>query len=289
MPPTDHRERRDIHSGRVERPPALHGQFPQTDGLGVDRAGRLDEVILVAAEEQHNRAAQVHDGGQEVRQPETDVFLRIHHADLAQDRANVDHHVEVQVDARDGGRGIDNHAVAVLESLDVGDFFAVLLGDQGRNIGPDQSVPISNGGKTPQKKRGEGLLETTGTHTHDKQTDREAGNGTIGVRNNRRQSRDDQDDMAQKGRGNGEHDGPESTPVLVSHVGTGQGHHVRPERVDYHGSASILLVSSRPGKLTQCQTSGRLLAHTQRTGIRVVISRTRGRALGKRTLDEVDD
>lgn len=154
MPPTDHRERRDIHSGRVERPPALHGQFPQTDGLGVDRAGRLDEVILVAAEEQHNRAAQVHDGGQEVRQPETDVFLRIHHADLAQDRANVDHHVEVQVDARDGGRGIDNHAVAVLESLDVGDFFAVLLGDQGRNIGPDQSVPISNGGKTPQKKRG---------------------------------------------------------------------------------------------------------------------------------------
>jgi hypothetical protein len=110
-------------------------------------------VILVAAEEQDSRAAEVHHGGQEVGQPETDVFLRIHHADLAQDRANVDHHVEVQVDAGDGGRGINNHAVAVLEGLDVGDFFAVLLGDQGRDIGPD-SVSIEF-----QAKRGEAYLK----------------------------------------------------------------------------------------------------------------------------------
>jgi hypothetical protein len=94
--------------------------------------------------------------------------------------------------------------------------------------------------------------------------------------------------MTQEGGSNGEHDGSESTPVLVSHVGTGQGHHVRPERVDCRVS-DLLLVSTRLGKLTQCQTSGRLLAHTQRTGIRVVISRTSGRALGKRTLDEIDD
>jgi hypothetical protein len=32
--------------------------------------------------------------------------------------------------------------------------------------------------------------------------------------------------MTQERGGNGEHDRPESAPVLVSHVGTGQGHYV---------------------------------------------------------------
>lgn len=177
-------------------------------------------MILVAAEEQDAGAAEVHDRRQEVRQPEPDVFLRIHHADLAQDRTNVDHHVKIQINPGDGGRGIDNHALPVLESLDVRDILAVLLGDQGRNIGPSQSA-------CDTERRGEGgLLETTGTNTHDEQTDGEAGNGTVGARNNRRQGRDDQNDMTQERGGNGEHDGPESSPVLVSHVGTGQGHNV---------------------------------------------------------------
>ena len=199
-----------LHPGWVQRPASLHRQLPQAEGLQIHRPRRLNKVILVAAEEEHERAPEEHDGRQQVRQPEADVALGVDHADLAREGASVDHQVEVQVDARDGGGGIDDDALAGLQGLNVGSILAVLLGDQGGDVG----------------------LETTRAHAHDDQTNGETRDRPAGVRDDAGNGRDDQDAVTDESDADREHDGAESAPVLVGHEGTRQGHDVCPEGID---------------------------------------------------------
>lgn len=77
------------------------------------------------------------------------------------------------------------------------------------------------------------ILEATGSHSHDDQTDREASNRAARTGNHAWDSRYDEDRMADQSNPDGDHDGAETTPVLVCHVGTEQRHDIRPELVDY--------------------------------------------------------
>ena len=150
----------NLQPGGVQRPATLHGQLPEPASLQIDGASGGHEVVFVAAEVQDRGAAHVHDGGEKVGQPEAHVALGIDHADLAQDGTNVDHHVEVQVNAGDGRNGIYNDALSRREGLDVRALLAILLGDEGRDVGSNLLELI---GETAWGNS----LETTGTHTHD--------------------------------------------------------------------------------------------------------------------------
>ena len=76
------------------------------------------------------------------------------------------------------------------------------------------------------------ILETTGSETHDNKTNGEGGKSTASVLDDGRESGDDQDYVPDERAGNRVHDGVESTPVLISEIGTEQGSNVGPERVD---------------------------------------------------------
>lgn len=121
----------DLQLDWIDRPPSLHSESPEPDRLGVDRPGWLHETVPVPAEEQDRGTEAEHDRGEQVRQPEADVSLGVHHGDLANEGADVDHQVEVVVDPRDRRRRVDDHALAALQSLDVQSILLILLRDQG--------------------------------------------------------------------------------------------------------------------------------------------------------------
>ena len=52
-------------------------------------------VVSTAKNKQNNGTNREHDGWQEERQPESDIALSVHHANLAYDRSDVDTEVEV--------------------------------------------------------------------------------------------------------------------------------------------------------------------------------------------------
>lgn len=119
----------------IESPSALHGETPQAECLGVYGASGRDQVVALSAEEQHCRAEAEHDGGKQVGQPEADIALCVDHADLARQRTDVDHQVEVQVDTGNGRRWVDNHSLSVTFNPDVGPLITVLLCNQRRDVG----------------------------------------------------------------------------------------------------------------------------------------------------------
>lgn len=85
-------------------------------------------------------------------------------------------------------------------------------------------VGIGTGGKA--------LLEAPNANTENNQTHGETPQRSLGVCNNRRQCRDNQDDMAQKRKDNRELDSLESSEELIANPGTHERSHVAPERVD---------------------------------------------------------
>jgi hypothetical protein len=125
---------------RIERPAALHGQLPQEEGFGIHGAGRGVKLVARSAQEENGRAEAEHDGGKKVGEPETDVALGVNHTDLASQGAHIDHQVEVQIDARDCGSGVDNDALAVGLHSNIRFLVSILLCDQGRNIGPAMEI-----------------------------------------------------------------------------------------------------------------------------------------------------
>ena len=127
----------NLRRNRIDRPATLHGQTPDLEGLAVDGAGRRREHVDVLAEEQDHRGGAEHDGWAEEGQPESDVLLGVHHGDLAAQRADVDHEVEVMVDAGDGRSGVDNDTFALFGEFDERPGLLVLFCDESRAVGPD--------------------------------------------------------------------------------------------------------------------------------------------------------
>ena len=76
------------------------------------------------------------------------------------------------------------------------------------------------------------LLEAPNANTENNQTHGETSQSALGVCNNWRQRRDNQDDMTQERKNNRELDGLEWSKELIANPGTHERSHVAPERVD---------------------------------------------------------
>lgn len=141
----------------VESPLALGSEAEDAHRGAQDRAGgrRLD--VKVVSEPKDNRSRAEDDGREEEREPEPDVLLGVNHADLSNQRTNVNKEVEVlvyqlvlplrthHVDPRSCESGVDNNSLSSLGGADKHFGLAVLLSNQGRDV----------------------TLEGTGSRTHD--------------------------------------------------------------------------------------------------------------------------
>ena len=127
----------DLQCDRVPGPLATKGQAPQLESLGHNRSSRGRHRVPLATEEQNNWTDTEHDGRQKKRQPISHVLLCVHHGYGSDKGADVDHEVEVEEDASDGLRGIDDDALTGLRNgLDEKLGLLVLFGNQGRDVGP---------------------------------------------------------------------------------------------------------------------------------------------------------
>lgn len=103
---------------RVDRPFAPGSEAEQLHGTDQNGASRRAQVVFALAEPKNNGTEAKHDRGQKPCAPESNVLLNIDHAELTCQGANVDEHVKVQEDARDGDVGIGNDALARLRVFD---------------------------------------------------------------------------------------------------------------------------------------------------------------------------
>lgn len=113
--------------GNVQSP-LTHGKPPQSKCLRIHRSLRGHSYIPPPTEIQHRRTQTEHARWQEKRQPETDVSFCVDHAHLSDERAHINHQVEVEIDPGECSFGINNDSFAV-ESLRVRVCFPVLLCD----------------------------------------------------------------------------------------------------------------------------------------------------------------
>lgn len=182
--------------------------------------------------------------------PESNEMLTVDHGNGTTDRTTVDQEVEVDVDTCSSGSRIDNLLLSTLCDTDVRLLVFILLSNKWRDV----------------------RLETTGSDTHDHETNTEDGDRDVGLDDDCRDSRHDEDDMADEGNEISPLDSGVTPPVLISKPGTTERSDVRPELVE-HG-----------------QTSGSTLAHTERA--RSGLFEETGTSLGawwESLLDKVDD
>ena len=134
---------RYVRSDRVDGPTALHGQTPDLDGFAINGSGWRREDVDLLAEEQDDGCQAEHDRGAEVGQPEPDIFLGIDHGNLAAESADVDHEVEVVIDAGDSCGGIDDDTLALFGDSDERSGFLVLFRDESGDVGPESVSFVS--------------------------------------------------------------------------------------------------------------------------------------------------
>lgn len=115
---------------RIPRPLLPQRKPPQLTSLSQHRSRRRRNRILIPADVQHKRTEPEHERGDQERQPEPDVSLRVDHGDGTHQGTDVDHAVEVHEDTRYGLAWVDDHAFAGFgEGSDIGTCFFVLLCD----------------------------------------------------------------------------------------------------------------------------------------------------------------
>lgn len=226
----------DLRLSRVDAPLSLHGESPKLQCLAKRAAGRLGLVVLVAASEQNGRAAEEEKGWQGEGEPETNVFFGVDHADRTEQTTDVDHHVEVKVDAGDGDGRVHDDALALLRRGDVHLGLSVLFSDQRRNVG----------------------LETTSSDTHHNHTNDHARERTARVHNNLGRSRDDEEDVSDNGNEDRVLNRLQTTKILIGNVGTHERHGVGPERVEGGDTGGCALSHTERARLAvETSTSGR--------------------------------
>ena len=163
-----------VGSNWVQVPAALGGFEEKLDGRPENAAlGSAASVVFAAEEEDWECGAEA-DGGDEVREVETDVTLRIRHSELSSQGADVDEEIEPVVDSGCGDSRVDNDAFSTLQGPDLHSLAGDLLSHERRDVG----------------------LETSGSDAHDDQTDNESGQRVVRMSNERRGGRSSEDDMA---------------------------------------------------------------------------------------------
>ena len=111
-------------------------------------------MLIALASPPHDKwSGQESDRREQECEPESNVFLGIHHTDLTDQSANVDEEVKVMVDTTLGDDRVDNNFFTGAQRLDICTCDIDLFGDQGGDV----------------------RLETTGAETHDNQTEHEQG------------------------------------------------------------------------------------------------------------------
>lgn len=146
---------------RVEVPASLVSHVEKLEALSQGAPLRRHTSVPLSPIQHDGGAETQHDGGQEESEPEADEFGAVHHADLAEQGADVDEHVEVVVHTGGGDGRVDDHPLAGLgESYDRHGLKVELLNDEGVHVG----------------------LEATGAETHSDETDDEGREGTALVR-----------------------------------------------------------------------------------------------------------
>ena len=237
----------------VDAPAALVGKSKELHGAAKDGTGRRDTLVALATPEHDQGAEAEQDGRKGVREPETDVKLAVNHAELAGKSTDVDEEIEVVINPRSRKVRVNNDTLASGEGLDNHPGQVKLFNNQRVDVG----------------------LETTGTETHEDDTEREAGESSVRVLDNRRKTRHDEDDVTEDIDAERIADSLETSEVAVGDVGTEKGHGILPERVE--GG----------------QTGGGTLAHAQGTGnglLDIPVDNVTGRRSGrKRLLNEVGE
>lgn len=185
-------------------------------------------MVLVAANPEDNGASAEHDGGKKPRAPEPDIFLNVDHGDLTGKGADVDEHVKVQKDTREGDIGIRDDTLA---SLLVDDHtrlgLLVLLGNKWGDVG----------------------LESTGTKSENNDAENERNDGVVASENVRDRTYD-KEDVPYYGKCDRNEDGVEAAKVLISNDSTDDGCGVSPERVEGTNTEGRTLAHAETTRLT---------------------------------------
>lgn len=219
----------------VDGPSALASAEEELDGLGYNRPLWWRLAVTSASPPHDGWTNEEDEGWQGEGQPETDILLSVDHAELADQSTDVDEHVEVVVNARLGDRWVDNDTLAGLESLDDQSLNWNLLDNEWRNV----------------------WLETTGSETHNDDTEDEGTHGSIWLGDNWWDGRDDQDDVTNNGDADRDTNGLVTTPVLISHIGREEWNGVNPERVEgVDGGSDSWSLSKSTGDTLLGRTSG---------------------------------
>ena len=137
-------------------------------------------------------------------------MLGVNHGERSSERTTVDEHVEVDVDSCCGNRRVDDFFLSALGHAHISLGVFVLLGNERRNVG----------------------LEAPGSNTHDDQTDGKDAKRRWWVDNDRRDGRDDENNVTDNGDDVGILNGQVAAPVLVSEIRSEKGSQIRPKLVD---------------------------------------------------------
>ena len=113
----------------VEGPAAFVGEKEELKGFGEDGTLWWGSYVSIAAIPHYEGAKAQHDGGKEIGEPETNIFLRVslevlvclqgvirvmyYHSNLANKSTNVDEKVEVVINPTGCDRWINDHALSL--------------------------------------------------------------------------------------------------------------------------------------------------------------------------------
>ena len=165
--------------------------------LGQDGSGGGSEPVLLLLRPKHKGGGEEEDCGEQESQPEADVLFNPHHGNLADGRTDIDGEVEVEEDTGVGNGRINNDTLS-LADLDAKPGIGVLLSKHGRDVG----------------------LEEASTNAKGKKTDDEGAESRMRLRDNTGSGRRSQDDVGNRGNGNGDVDSDVSTKFGIGDPGT---------------------------------------------------------------------
>src|ERR1700761_1210581 len=141
-------------------------------------------VVPLAANNHDKWSDAESNGGNEVTEVKSNVSLGVNHGNLTNESANIDEKVEPVVSSRESDSWIDVDTFAVLLSSDMW---------PGWNLFSDKRADI--------------WLETTGSNTHDDETDNKCSHGIVRVCNDSRSRRSSEDNMTDDCNEDGNHNG----------------------------------------------------------------------------------
>lgn len=119
--------------------------------LAHDRSRRRRQFIGLLVVYQDSGAEEIADRRQRETEPETDEVLGVDHGNGAGQGASIDEHVEVDVDTRCGGSGINNLLLAVLPGAHIRLLVLVLFCDERRDVGLETASTDAHDNKASGK------------------------------------------------------------------------------------------------------------------------------------------